>query len=360
MYKSKNPVTMKNHHRLITPCLGFLFIFNIVSFGQTEMSEPYERELNERQPPEKVLNAIGIRPGMTIGEIGAARGRYTVFIADKIGSAGKVYANDIDETSLAYLRGRCRRLGLSNVETVTGMMDDPSFPENSIDMAVMVLVYHMIENPDILLKNLKKSFKPGATLVIVDPHDELIDREFGIDRSASGTKKPTIKERIERSSKYAGYELLKTETFLPSDYIFILKPVLPVIKISAYDLIRMSLINNRSDDAIRNFHSIKSDTAQYEISEKTFLNLGAEFLGSRSYKDAILVLNMGLELYPESAGLYGELGEVYLISGEKEKARSSYRSFIEHGPNGSNVDAIMQNFDAMYEQMRKQIDPNTP
>jgi len=331
-----------------------------MTLGQKVLSEPWERELNVRQPPERVLNAIGIKPGMTIGEIGVGRGRYTVFLADKTGKTGKVFANDIDETSLAYLRGRCRWLGIDNVETVVGKMDDPMFPESSLDLAVMVLVYHMIENPDNLLKNLKKSLKPGSTLVILDPHDELIDREFGIDRSGNELKVPTIKERIEKSSESAGYELLKTETFLTSDYIFILKPISPVKKISAYDVIRMSILEKGSDNAIKDFNNIKSDTLQYDISEKTFINLGSEFIGSRSYKEAAAVLNMGLDLYPESTKLFGEMGEVYLLSGEKEKARSFYRLFIEHGPDSLNVDTIMKNFDAMYEQMRQQIDSKIP
>jgi len=351
---------MRNFHRWITGDLVFLFIFNIVTLGQKGLSEPWESELNVRQPPERVLNAIGIKPGMTIGELGVGRGRYTVFIADKIGNTGKVFANDIDETSLAYLRGRCRRLGIDNVETVVGKMDDPLFPESSIDLAIMVLVYHMIENPDNLLKNLKKSLKPGAKLVIIDPHDELIDREFGIDRSKNDLKVPTIKERIEKSSKSAGYELLKIETFLTLDYIFILKPIFTVEKISAYDLIKMSLLENRLDDAIRDFNNIKSDSIHYDISEKTFINLGSEFIGSRSYKEAIAVLNMGLELYPKSTRLFGEIGEIYLLSGEKEKARMVYRLFIEHGPDSLNIDKIMQNFDAMYEQMRQQIDTKVP
>jgi hypothetical protein len=69
---------------------------------------------------------------------------------------------------------------------------------------------------------------------------------------------------------------------------------------------------------------------------------------------------MGLELYPESAKLFGVMGETYLLSGEKEKARSFYRLFIEHGPDSSNVDTIMKNFDAMYEQMRQQIESKIP
>jgi len=351
---------MKKFYHRIAGGLVFFFIFTILTIGQKVLSEPWESELNERQPPERVLNAIGIKPGMTIGEIGVGRGRYTVFIADKIGNSGKVFANDIDEASLAYLRGRCRRLGINNVETVVGKMDDPLFPESSIDLAFMVLVYHMIENPDILLKNLKKSLKPGSTLVILDPHDELIDREFGIDRSENELKVPTIKERIERSSKSAGYELLGIETFLPSDYIFILKPIFPVKKISAYDLIKLSLLEKGLNNAIKDFNNIKSDTIHYDISEKTFVNLGSEFIGSRSYREAAAVLNMGLELYPESAKLFGVMGETYLLSGEKEKARNFYRLFIEHGPDSSNVDTIMKNFDAMYEQMRQQIESKIP
>ncbi len=69
---------------------------------------------------------------------------------------------------------------------------------------------------------------------------------------------------------------------------------------------------------------------------------------------------MGLELYPKSTRLFGEIGEIYLLSGEKEKARSFYRLFIEHGPDSLNVDKIMQNFDAMYEQMRQQIETKVP
>jgi ubiquinone/menaquinone biosynthesis C-methylase UbiE len=355
-----NSTKMKSFHRWIIGDLILLFIFNIVTLGQKATSEPWESELNVRQPPERVLNAIGIKSGMTIGEIGVGRGRYTVFIADKVGNTGKVFANDIDETSLAYLRGRCRRLGIDNVETVVGKMDDPLFPDSSIDMAIMVLVYHMIENPDNLLKNLKKSLKPGATLAIIDPHDELIDREFAIDRSKNDLKVPSIKERIEISSKAAGYELLKIETFLTSDYIFILKPIIPVKKISAYNVIKMSLLEKGLDNAIKDFNNIKYDSNQYDISEKTFINLGSEFIGSRSYKEAIAVLNMGLELYPESTGLFGEIGEIYLLSGEKEKARSFYRLFIEHGPDSLNVDTMMQNFDAMYDQMRQQIESQIP
>lgn len=342
-----------SNQRIMT-IVGMLFFISNGLFGQTGLSEPWEKGLNERQPPNIVLKVIGVKPGMIIGEIGAGRGRYTVILANETGKNGKVLANDIDEASLAYLRGRCRRLGIYNVETVVGAMDNPLFPNNSLDMAIMVLVYHMIESPDNLLRNLKHNLKPGAKLVILDPRDESIDREFGIDRSKTGPKVPTIKERIQNSARAAGYELIKVDTILPRDYIFILEPVTPVQKKSAGALIQKTILESGINAAIGLFNKIKNDSVQFDLSEKEFTNLGYEFIGSKSYPEALAVLHMGAELFPKSSKLYGEIGEVYLLTGEKEKARTFYRHFLENGPDSLNATTIMQNFDAMYQQMRQQ------
>lgn len=69
--------------------------------------------------------------------------------------------------------------------------------------------------------------------MILDPRDEEIDREFGIDRSKPGIKPPTITERIKKSAYTASYELVKVDTVLPHDYIFILEPQPDVKKKSA-------------------------------------------------------------------------------------------------------------------------------
>lgn len=341
----------KRHQKEIAFIVMFSLLLSIRLFGQNEISEPWEKEINERQPPEKVLKSIGVKPGMTIGEIGAGRGRYTVCLARETGKTGKVFANDIDAAALAYLRGRCRRSGIGNVETITGEMNDPLFPENSLDMAIMVLVYHMLDNPDELLRNLKHSLKPGARLVILDPHDEEIDREFGIDRSSAGSNSPTIKERIGKTAKATGYDLVKIETFLPHDYIFILKPVAQIKKQSAGELIQRRLLQDGIDSSLKEFNRIKNDSVHFDLSEKVFAILGYEFIGSRSYPEAITVLNMGIELFPQSSKLYGEIGEVYLLTGEKEKARSYYKLYLEKGPDSLNTKTLIQNFDAIYEQM---------
>jgi ubiquinone/menaquinone biosynthesis C-methylase UbiE len=207
--------------------LIFIFAFLLQAGSlksQTDLSEGWEVRATETQPPDKVMEIIGVKPGMVIGEIGAGRGRYTVYLSRRVGITGKIYANDINPEDLNYLKNRCRKLGFTNVETIVGENEDPLFAEKSLDMAIMVWVYHMLDKPDNLLKNLLPSLKPGAVLAILDPTDSEIDAEFHIDRSKPGEAISTIKERIEKSAKEAGYELVKVETFLPKDYIFILRP----------------------------------------------------------------------------------------------------------------------------------------
>ena len=216
-------MTRKRIPALLSVFLLFLFGQSLFLSGQTDLSESRELSAIERQPPDKVMDAIGVKPGMVIGEIGAGRGRYTVYLARRVGETGKILANDISERSLAYLKDRCQRLGFGNVETILGEEEDPLFPDNSLDMAIMVWVYHMLDKPDGLLKNLRPSLKPGATLVILDPPDKEIDEEFHVDRSDPNVKIPKIRERVEKSAAAAGFELVKVETFLPEDIIFILR-----------------------------------------------------------------------------------------------------------------------------------------
>jgi len=193
-------------------------------FSQTAKVDAWEQKINkERQPPEKVMDAIGLKAGMTIGEIGCGRGRYTVHLAKRVGNNGKVYASDIDNKALDYLRERCKLNNIKNIKIILGKEDDALLPENKLDMAVMVWVYHMIPNPVPLLKNLKKSLKPGATLVILDPPDSEINTEMKEMGIKMDPKYPTIKSRIEHGAKQAGFKMVKVLTFLPKDGIYILK-----------------------------------------------------------------------------------------------------------------------------------------
>lgn len=319
--------------------------------AQNDLTEGFEKIYLQRQPPDKIMSLLGIKPGMTIGEVGAGRGRMTVYFAREVGPSGKIFANDIDEMSLAYLKGRCRRLGFTNVEIITGKMDDPLLPEKSLDMALMVLVYHMIVKPDKLLENIKKSLKPGATLVIIDPVDAEIDREFGIDRSKPDVITLSIRERIAKSAENAGYQLVKVDTSLPCDIIFTLRPDVVNSITPAGEILVSLMLNSGVKASRREFERMKKDTLKYDLSEIEFRKAGYEFIGSKSYHEASAILQMGLELYPESAMLYAVMGEAYLMQGDKGKSLECWKRAADLEPDNPNGKYLIENFDAVYEQV---------
>jgi SAM-dependent methyltransferase len=182
-----------------------------IKISQQQRIEEWEKRTFSKQPPEKVMDAAGIKPGMVIGEVGAGRGRFTMHLARRVGTRGKILANDIDAEALAYLRERCQKAGITNVETILGEVDDPKYPEGALDMVFMVWTYHYFDQPIAMLKKLILVLKPGGTMAIVEPNPE----RWG-DHGISP-------ERMRREATQTGFEVVRIDDFLPEDLIFILK-----------------------------------------------------------------------------------------------------------------------------------------
>jgi ankyrin repeat protein/SAM-dependent methyltransferase len=176
--------------------------------------EEWEKKTFVKQPPEKVMDAAGIKPGMIIGEVGAGRGRFTMHLARRVGPKGKILANDIDPEGLAYLSGRCQEAGITNVETILGDVDDPHFPEGALDMVFMVWTYHYFDQPIAMLKKLLPTLKPSGTMVLVEPDPV---------RSPGGADHGISPDRMRRDAAEVGLKVIRIEDFLPEDLIFVLK-----------------------------------------------------------------------------------------------------------------------------------------
>ena len=174
----------------------------------------WEKRVNRRQPPERIMDAIGLKPGMVIGEVGAGTGRISVWLARRVGPQGKVFANDIDAEALDRLWARAKRLKFGNVETVLGKSDDPLLPRDALDIAFMINVYHHLEKPRAILVAIRPSLKPGGVLAIVE-------RDPAKSESAS---EATPREDMARRLDEAGYELVRVETFMAEDNIYIARP----------------------------------------------------------------------------------------------------------------------------------------
>ncbi len=163
--------------------------------------------------PEKVMDLVGLKPGMTVGEVGAGHGYFTFKLSQRVGERGKVYANDISRSALKYLRGRCEREGITNIETVLGEVEDPLLPED-LDMVFIVNAFHDFSKPVELLNNLSISLKPGAPVVILDRDPEKLEHP-----TSHFLSKEELLKKIEESV----FELERMESFLPQHNIYIIR-----------------------------------------------------------------------------------------------------------------------------------------
>jgi Methylase involved in ubiquinone/menaquinone biosynthesis len=128
-------------------------------------SEEARDRVNEA---EDIMNRAGIRPGMTVADIGAGEGYYTVRLAKRVGDRGRVLAEDIMPEVIEALSRRITREDWRNVSVKLGASEDPRLPENSFDRILMVHMYHEIAEPYAFLWNLSPALKPDGELIVVD------------------------------------------------------------------------------------------------------------------------------------------------------------------------------------------------
>jgi SAM-dependent methyltransferase len=117
---------------------------------------------------ERVMDRARISPGMTIADIGAGEGYYTIRLASRVGEKGRVLAEDIVPEVRDALAARVAREQLANVSVRLGETDDPKLPENSFDRVLMVHMYHEIAEPYAFLWHLRPSVKADGAVVVVD------------------------------------------------------------------------------------------------------------------------------------------------------------------------------------------------
>jgi ubiquinone/menaquinone biosynthesis C-methylase UbiE len=121
---------------------------------------------DEWQMPGRVIDALALTPGQIVADIGAGTGYFTVRLA-KAPAAPKVYAVDVEKSMVEYVRQRAAKEGLKNVTAVQGASDRTNLPE-PVDVVLIVDTYHHIPNRPAYFRELKKSMKPSARLVIID------------------------------------------------------------------------------------------------------------------------------------------------------------------------------------------------
>ena len=203
--QTEHPIT----GRKIAPVMGM---------GGADWLERPEREWEES--PDQMLDALDLKPGLTVADVGAGVGYLTLRIARRIGPQGKVYGVDVQKEMLVRLRQNATKAKLANVETVLGTENDPKLPTAQIDMILMVDVYHELSQPQAMLQSMKKALSPNGRLVLVEYRKEDPSIPIRIEHKMSAVE-------VQTEVEAEGYRLEKTVKTLPRQSVFIFRVAKP-------------------------------------------------------------------------------------------------------------------------------------
>lgn len=199
------------HQRYFIFLFGLILYVSLWGYGKQhryDWDKVDEKVLNERQPPDKVMDALGVRQGMKVGEVGAGGGRYAVKMAERVGPSGKVYANDIAQNAIEYMRSRCNKNKIQNIVVILGTETESNFPIGKLDLVYMTFTYRHLSKPLPVLKNIIQTLKKNGSLAIIE--------------SKPNGSRQSEKKMI-NIAEQAGFKLERIETFLPMDNIWVFK-----------------------------------------------------------------------------------------------------------------------------------------
>ncbi len=166
---------------------------------------------------ERIVDSLGLRSGMVVGDIGAGTGLFVPLFSQAVGSDGKVLAVDITPDFLDLIRARSLKAGLRNVQTVLCAEDSVTLPPASIDLAFICATYHHFEYPQSTMSSVHRALRPGGEVVIIDlariPGQS---REWTLKHVRAG-EEAVVKEM--RASGFALTDDQPDDSYLEENYI---------------------------------------------------------------------------------------------------------------------------------------------
>jgi len=164
------------------------------------------------QRADDVVGALGLGPGARVADLGAGGGYFTFRLAEAVGSAGKVYAVDVDADLQAYIAGEREARGVANVETIRGDMDDPRLPA-PVDLLFSSDAYHHIADRPAYFARARRYLRPGGRAAIIDH----VPQGFFTGWLGHGTAADVIRREMEG----AGFRLAREIDLLHPRQIFL-------------------------------------------------------------------------------------------------------------------------------------------
>jgi len=171
-------------------------------------------ERDDYQQPERVIETLALRPGERVADVGAGSGYFTVRLARAVGPQGTVWALDINDTLLDYLRRRVEKEGLTNTRIGKVAADDPGLPPGTVDTVLMVDTLHYVRDRPAYARKLRAGLAPGGRVVIIDFRPKsLEERPWG-----PPPEQKMEREEVDAAMAAAGLAPLAVHDFLSEQF----------------------------------------------------------------------------------------------------------------------------------------------
>ena len=194
-------------------------IAHVMGHEGADWLERPERAAEEK--PDVMVDLLGIKNGESVADVGAGSGYMSWRLAQKVGTNGVVYATDIQQEMLDLLSENMRKRGTRNVKPVLGTLTDSKLPTNTLDLVIMVDVYHELSDPYEMMTSIVSSLKPGGRMVFIEYRAEDPNVPIKAVHKMSETQ-------VKKESAVVGLEWIETKETLPWQHmIFFRKPVKP-------------------------------------------------------------------------------------------------------------------------------------
>jgi predicted methyltransferase len=162
----------------------------------------------------EVLDALGLRPGMQVADIGAGSGFFTRLMAERIGPSGIAYGVEISGLLVSHIERTARAQGLRNVKAVLGTPASPNLTPQSVDLVLVADSYHHFEYPREMLKGIKDALRPDGALWLID-----FDRIEGVSHPFILQDVRAGRQTFIREFAAAGFELVHEAKIFDDEYV---------------------------------------------------------------------------------------------------------------------------------------------
>lgn len=180
-------------------------------------------ERDQHQKPRQVIEALNLKPGLTVADLGSGSGYFTRRFIEAVTETGKVYAVDVEPEMLKYAEESIVHMHRSyTAEFILARPDNPKLPYESIDLLFVCNTYHHLEERAKYFSDTKSSLKPGGRIAIIDFHQDERSGKLGFPKHHLVPRETVISELTD-----AGYKLVREHTFLQRQYFLEFAPIAP-------------------------------------------------------------------------------------------------------------------------------------